>query len=177
MSKCCDNQNDLMSEKCALSKIRGELQKLEGQNVFITDCEVSEWRYEACDKTCGGGQRKMTRSVLVHPVGGMECPATEGFESCNEDPCPVDCVTEDWGGWSACSAECDGGTMARARSVRAPASNGGEECGALSETMACNVQACNRDCILADWSEWTDCSKFCNTGHARHHREIAEPAV
>merc|ERR1719325_203255 len=41
MKECCDNQNTAKSELCALEKIRGELLKIEGQAVSITDCEVS----------------------------------------------------------------------------------------------------------------------------------------
>jgi len=177
MAKCCDNQNNLMSERCALTKIRGELKKLEGTKVFITDCEVSEWQTEACDKQCDGGSRKMTRSVLVHPMGGMECPVLEATETCNSDPCAVDCVVEDWSGWSECSAECDGGVLERSRQMKVEARNGGLECPSLTETENCNMQACNKDCVLADWGEWGTCNKFCDGGHARRHRTIAEEAI
>merc|ERR1740121_1745837 len=44
MKECCDNQNAMRSEICALDKIRGELNNMEGQKVFITDCEVSDWQ-------------------------------------------------------------------------------------------------------------------------------------
>merc|ERR1712050_777903 len=35
MQECCTNQNNQKSEICALEKIRGELLKMEGQNIFI----------------------------------------------------------------------------------------------------------------------------------------------
>merc|ERR1719469_1196126 len=70
MKDCCQEQNDLRSEICALEKIRGEMLKMKGVSVFITDCEVSDWEEESCSATCGGGIMKKTRTIMVHPVGG-----------------------------------------------------------------------------------------------------------
>merc|ERR1712127_913772 len=61
--------NEMKTEICALKKIRGEFIKMEGQNVFITDCQVSPWQEDECSYTCGGGTLIKTRSVIVHPVG------------------------------------------------------------------------------------------------------------
>jgi len=57
-------------------------------------------------------------------------------------PAPVDCVVSDWGPYGACSASCGGGTQTRTRTITTPASNGGAACPALSQSQACNVQAC-----------------------------------
>merc|ERR1719162_485769 len=115
MKECCDEQNDLKSEICALEKIRGELFKMKGYAIFITDCEVSEWTEGACSADCNGGTMKKSRDIMVHPVGGAACPPLEMVQSCNSHPCPVDCKLIDWEGWSSCSAQCGGGVKERVR--------------------------------------------------------------
>ena len=55
---------------------------------------------------------------------------------------PVDCVVSSWTAFGACSASCGGGTQTQTRTVITPASNGGAACPALSQSQACNVQAC-----------------------------------
>jgi len=77
MKECCDEQNALKSEICAITKIRGELYKMKGVAMFITDCQVSDFTDGACSASCGGGTLTKTRSILVHPVNGMACPPLE----------------------------------------------------------------------------------------------------
>jgi len=177
MTACCNEQNELKSEKCALEKIRGELLKLEGVKLNVLDCEVSAWEPQECTVTCGGGRRKSHRSILVQPAnGGVECPAIVKEESCNLYNCPVDCVLDDWGGWGACSADCDGGVQQRTRTVKVEPANQGLPCGETTETQPCNMQSCDGNCQLTDWTEWTGCSKACDKGSQRHKRGIAVPA-
>merc|ERR1719313_1345722 len=105
---------------------------MKGQNldIFIQDCELSDWTPETCSATCAGGMQKLTRSVITLPVGdGMTCPPLEMERKCNEQPCPIDCKMDSWSGWSSCSTECGGGVMQRARTVLIPAKDGGRACG------------------------------------------------
>ena len=55
------------------------------------DCEMSQWNHGVCSKTCGGGERKDWRSVVIGAAnGGKRCPETmEETRSCEEQPCPV----------------------------------------------------------------------------------------
>ena len=55
---------------------------------------------------------------------------------------PVDCVVSSWSAFGACSASCGGGTQTQTRTIVTPDSNGGAACPALSQSQACNVQAC-----------------------------------
>ena len=57
---------------------------------------------------------------------------------------PVDCAVSAFSDWGACSLACGGGTQTRSRSVLVQPQNGGLACPPLSETRACNTQACNR---------------------------------
>jgi hypothetical protein len=63
---------------------------------------------------------------------------------CDSSPCPVDCAVTPWMPWGRCEGACDGGngTRTRIRNVIRPASDGGAACPALTETEACNPEAC-----------------------------------
>jgi len=132
---------------------------------FIQDCEVNEF-YDAseCTKTCGKGSKVQRRDVTTERMGGSKCPALTQKMSCNEQQCPIDCVQGTWSGWSACSGACGGGTRTRNRETLTPGNFGGTSCDAGEETQDCNMQACDVPCILGDWTEWSVCSKYCDSG-------------
>lgn len=118
----------------------------------------------------------MTRAVVIPASLGAACPPLEMQRRCNEQRCPVDCVLEDWGGWSACSAGCGGGMRERVRSVRTGARHGGRPCGPASEGEGCNGDACDQDCELTSWTAWSLCSKACDGGfQARKRHVLARP--
>jgi len=166
MKTCSENYINYETELCALKKIRGELYKMKGggHSAFFQDCEVSKWDPEECTKVCAGGEQQLTRGVMVQPNGGAKCLPLVAKMSCNNQPCPVDCALQAWSGWSKCSAECGGGVQQRLREVKRAMRFGGKPCGATSETIACNAQACEKDCELTAWTSWTDCSKDCDGG-------------
>lgn len=177
MGKFCSTQNDLMSERCALNKIRGELLKMDNATVYPIDCEVGDWVYEGCSKDCGGGVQEMERPVLVQSMGGEKCPPLTEIEDCNEAPCPIECVVEEWAGWSDCSAECGGGVKTRTRDILTKAQYEGSPCPETTEAKTCHSEACDVECVLNEWTEWTDCSKLCDIGHEHKSRTVSEPAT
>eukprot|EP01012_Entosiphon_sulcatum_P049574 TRINITY_DN6820_c0_g1_i5.p1 TRINITY_DN6820_c0_g1~~TRINITY_DN6820_c0_g1_i5.p1 ORF type:complete len:1020 (+),score=28.13 TRINITY_DN6820_c0_g1_i5:698-3757(+) len=139
------------------------------------DCIVGDWGiWGVCSKSCGNGTKTRSRHIDVQPEnGGLACPELSQVSSCNEQPCPIDCVLSAWGPWETCSAECGGGQTVRHRTVDVPAANGGAPCGSLSETAACNELKCpDVKCIVSDWSEWTPCSVTCGGGTQSHNRII-----
>merc|ERR1719197_1249476 len=174
MKKCSGNYINFETELCALKKIRGELYKLQGggHSAFFQDCEVSKWDPEECTKKCAGGEQKLTRNVLTHPNGGTKCLPLAAMRSCNNSPCPVDCKLHQWSGWSKCSADCGGGVTQRVRDVKLAMKYGGHPCGETSETKACNVAACEKDCDLSEWTQWTTCSKDCNAGTEKRQKFV-----
>jgi len=176
MKTCSGNYINFETELCALKKIRGELYKLkgDGSSAFFQDCEVSKWDPEECTKKCAGGDQKLTRSVLTHPDGGAKCLPLAAMRSCNNQPCPVDCLLKEWSGWSKCSAECGGGVTQRLREVKIAMKYGGHPCGKTSETKACHNQACEKDCELSDWTKWTKCSKDCDGGTRKRMKVITK---
>jgi len=96
----------------------------------------------------------------------------ESEVACNVAPCPVDCVVEDWSGWSSCSAECGGGVMERTKKVVVEAKNGGTPCEGTEEEQPCAMQSCDADCELSDWSEWSGCSKACGGGSFKRTKDV-----
>merc|ERR1719454_926928 len=178
MKTCSTNYIGFETEICALKKIRGELYKLkgDGSSAFFQDCAVSKWDPEECTKKCSGGEQKLTRSVLTHPDGGSKCLPLAAMRSCNNQPCPVDCLLSGWGGWSKCSAECGGGVSQRLREVKQAMKYGGHPCGKVSETVSCNGQACEKDCDLSDWTKWSVCSKDCDGGTKKRMKFITHEA-
>lgn len=109
------------------------------------DCEVSGWSsWGSCSVDCGDGTRSRTRNVVVQSSGaGEACPALVETEPCIASTCPVDCQTSSWSSWSSCSEECGGGTRSRTRSVTVSPQNGGQACGALTQSAGCNEQECS----------------------------------
>jgi len=179
MKTCTDNYLNFESELCALKKIRGELYKMQGDghSGFFQDCEVSEWDPEECTKTCWQkgqeyGEQRLTRSVLTHPDGGAKCLPLAAMKKCNQHPCPVDCKVSIWSGWSKCSAECGGGVQQRLREVERAMKYGGKPCGSTSESKACNVQSCEKDCELSEWTKWSWCSKDCDGGTRKRQKFV-----
>jgi hypothetical protein len=176
MKTCSTNYIGFETEICALKKIRGELYKLKGtgSSAFFQDCEVSKWDPEECTKKCSGGEQKLARSVLTHPDGGAKCLPLAALRSCNNQPCPVDCVLKEWGGWSKCSADCGGGVTQRLREVKLAMKYGGHPCGKVSETKSCANQACEKDCELSDWTKWSTCSKECDGGTKKRMKFVTK---
>jgi len=162
--------------------------------LVFQDCQVSDWSMGPCSKKCVNesgeiGQQVMTRRVVKKPnASALEgrlsaaCPATKQIALCNNLPCPIDCNISEWSGWAACSSLCGGGEQYRTRSVSVVGLHGGMACGATTETRACNVHACGKDCTLGDWSAWGPCARRClwqdhtPPGHAIRMRPVLTAA-
>merc|ERR1719375_2665339 len=163
---------------CGTKSIRQELYQMQSYNPFIEDCEEGDWQIGECSEECGGGERTNTREIISPArAGGAECGVLLEKESCNMQPCPIDCVVGEWSEYGMCSAPCGGGIQTRVRQPLTDAEHGGEPCGDLSEALECNVFACDRPCELdPEWSEWTECSKECDSGITFHSKGVMVPA-
>lgn len=140
------------------------------------DCKLSEWtEWSCCDKTCGGGQRMATRSVLALPEwGAAACDGgLERAEVCNNFECPQDCVWGNWSAWTLCSSTCGAGEMNRSRAKMVREEYGGKPCpGAAVEECTCNNEGCPVDCGWSAWAEWSVCSKSCSGGIMNRTRSV-----
>jgi len=175
VKSCSSNYINFETELCALKKIRGELYKMKGSghSAFFQDCQVDKWlTFWKCSKDCGGGNQWMYRRVSNPPKGGARCLPQWKWVSCNVHACPVDCKLDSWGEWSKCSADCDGGVQEKMRPIIQAPRNGGMPCTPTSDTRACNSQACQKDCVLAEWTAWSRCSKDCDGGTQKRSRFV-----
>jgi len=115
--------------------------------------------------------KRRDRSIMKAPTGdGKLCDplSKQEISPCNTQACSqcLDGVWSDWNPWTTCTATCDGGTMRRSRNVVRDANDCGKPVnGPLAEIVRCNTDiSCDspRDCIFADWDEWSSCSCTCD---------------
>ena len=63
----------------------------------------------------------------------------------------VNCLWNEFGPWSNCTEECDGGTQTRVRTIQQEAAYGGMTCqGYATESRNCNEEPCQRMYLLKD---------------------------
>mmetsp|Transcript_52282 Transcript_52282/g.114761 ORF Transcript_52282/g.114761 Transcript_52282/m.114761 type:complete len:800 (+) Transcript_52282:93-2492(+) len=170
---CHEKMTELRGQMCGLKRMRKELYRLDNKRPWIQDCEVSEWRENACSSSCGGGTMVMTREVVVQAKMGAACPPLAMKKPCNQHSCPMDCVLGEWSGWSQCSKPCGGGSQMRIRDVEQEPQYNGIPCGETQESRMCNQDKCESECTLGPWSQWTHCTKACDTGVKFSHRRVA----
>lgn len=174
---CTSKVQQILGQMCGLQRIRDHLWLLLGRQTLPEDCVVSDWVEGTCSRSCGRGYQVLTRQVLIEPNQGIGCPPLRMAHSCGEAKCPRDCQMSQWSGWSACSAECDGGLQERTRSALVQPRFGGDECPNLVDVQVCNSKGCSRDCVLHEWSKWSACSRACDGGTQSRHRHVETPAV
>ncbi|XP_033744888.1 hemicentin-1-like [Pecten maximus] len=144
-------------------------------------CQWSDWTstYGSCSVKCGGGFQTVTQKRSVKKAaynGGNACTggSSQKFtQSCNTNPCPVDCKWSEWGTatYNDCPVTCGGGIQMgyQLRSIAIQEKYGGERCtgGERKDvSRSCNPHPCPIDC---KWSEWgtatyNDCPVTCGGG-------------
>jgi len=140
----------------------------------VVDCEVGDWSEWAPLGTCSGLQERARNITTVNNEFGKPCNFTlaETVEYDEPDCVPevVNCELGDWGEWTSCLNTTTGQTH-RSRSIVTNASMGGEPCeDIVEETKPCHDNPQRQDCILGDWTQWTDCSVTCGIGRQTQRR-------
>mmetsp|Transcript_74006 Transcript_74006/g.176140 ORF Transcript_74006/g.176140 Transcript_74006/m.176140 type:complete len:738 (+) Transcript_74006:75-2288(+) len=89
---------------------------------------------------------------------------------------PMDCKVSEWT-VQACSRTCNSDitnpamtTATRTATLRNTA--GGLECPPLEMVLPCELEACEEDCLVSDWGEWSACSAHCAGGTRSRTRTI-----
>mmetsp|Transcript_46538 Transcript_46538/g.110678 ORF Transcript_46538/g.110678 Transcript_46538/m.110678 type:complete len:978 (-) Transcript_46538:30-2963(-) len=171
----------MYSTLCGIRKVRNEIVEMQlpalAESGGPVDCVVGDWVATPCSVPCSfgghGGLQNFTREVIRQTSNmGVECPMLRYQKPCNEFECPVDCVLTEWSTWSQCTKECGGGVQTRTRATAQQPENGGMACNVAQETQPCNTGSCDADCILSEWSEWTQCSKACDSGFIERSKEV-----
>jgi hypothetical protein len=154
---------DLNSAQIAIC--RQELETAWGFTCDAIDCHVSEWsNYGPCSNDCGDGIQIRTRDILIQPQnGGSPCLELMETQTCNLQPCPINCSVSEWSDYGPCSNDCGDGLQIRTRDILIQPENGGSPCPDLMETL---------DCGVSQWSDYGPCSKVCGNGTQTRTRTI-----
>jgi len=121
-------------------------------------------------------QSEKAVTALNNATIALACPNTMTMlQTCNNFLCPLDCSVTEFGEWSGCTAECDGGMQQRGRQVVRTQRNNGAKCPPTQEARDCNTHACDVDCVLhEDWSQTTGCLQACTRGAAPRYELLAK---
>jgi hypothetical protein len=179
----------MYQDMCAIKVVRNAVlvNSTKCQTDTIMDCDLDAWVKHSCSVSCDdscdpnqpfkcGGWAKMTRGIVTSPDKcGLSCPLLEKHIRCGQYKCPINCDQSSWSGWSACTADCEGGLKGHTRSIRTKPKNGGSQCGTSEETEPCNTQSCDRNCRLQRWTQWSPCSVACGGGFQERKRHVLIP--
>ena len=89
---------------------------------------------------CTAGECGTDSACLIHQCAAGACAETSFARNC---------VYSEWSAWSACSADCGGGTQTRSRQIVTEGACGGIPCDEepLSEQRPCNTDPCVEECL------------------------------
>eukprot|EP00397_Hematodinium_sp_SG-2012_P000533 GEMP01000534.1.p1 GENE.GEMP01000534.1~~GEMP01000534.1.p1 ORF type:complete len:1837 (+),score=426.05 GEMP01000534.1:592-6102(+) len=82
-----------------------------------------------------------------------------------------------WAAWHACTKPCGTGHMVRVRNLLYPTDPKVVESLDFVETLTCNDNPCDKNCLLSPWTAWSRCDAMCGYRGQRHRtREVLSPA-
>ncbi|KAH3881656.1 hypothetical protein DPMN_005582, partial [Dreissena polymorpha] len=141
----------------------------------------TQWSaYSKCSVSCASGFQTRTRQCQFDPRydRGNSCPGNDtSTQLCDNGPCPVDGVFENWSTWNACPVTCGGGIQDRVRVCHFPPNvpHGLDCLGISHENQTCGNSDCPVDGVLTEWSQWADCTLTCGGGYRFRNRTCYFP--
>eukprot|EP00928_Gymnodinium_smaydae_P069780 TRINITY_DN5349_c0_g2_i3.p1 TRINITY_DN5349_c0_g2~~TRINITY_DN5349_c0_g2_i3.p1 ORF type:complete len:1367 (-),score=250.09 TRINITY_DN5349_c0_g2_i3:104-4204(-) len=158
-------------------------------NNEVQDCILREWsQWSPSDCTDTSKQQSRLRAPS-RPArnGGKVCEGpmreTRHCDGSASGQDYTDCEMGEWTEWSYCpEVDCEQFTSSgvpvtqRHREIARIASIGAKQCeGPLQEAKSCPAPTCeDRDCVLGDWDDWSECSSH---GQRERRRAIAIEAL
>lgn len=139
------------------------------------DCIWGQWSAwsTVCSSRCSYGVFFRHRFVAKPAMqNGLCLGSSTESKPCNQTlSCPADCSYAEWGDWGVlpngtiegCSATCwNETTFAQTSRFRLPLTHN-SQCNYLRQTAACqNINPCPVDCVMGNWSDWSDCPATCS---------------
>ncbi|XP_078583265.1 thrombospondin type-1 domain-containing protein 7A-like [Branchiostoma floridae x Branchiostoma japonicum] len=134
------------------------------------DCQVSKWsEWSLCSHVCGLGTKNRAREV-VRPAqhGGRPCPDLLQTTTCSLRSCED--LEWEVSEWSACAVRGTCGEGYQTRSYHCPLGEGYFEVtqcewsAPIPQTVRMCDLPCPGDCVLSEWSDWSECSLPCSEG-------------
>lgn len=90
----------------------------------------------------------------------------------------VHCKVSEWGDYGECTRSCGTGYQHGSRTILVSPLHGGDSCPELHRMQECNTNVCPVDCIVSDWTEYTECTNTCGDGGFKlRHRSVHRAAV
>ncbi|XP_026221078.1 spondin-1b [Anabas testudineus] len=140
----------------------------------LSSCVVTEWgEWDPCSVTCGLGMKRRERMVKMPPIDGSMCKTEVAeVDKCMMPEChTIPCMMSPWSDWSECSVTCGRGVRTRQRMLKSDPAECTEE---LEQVEKCMLPECPVDCMVSEWSEWSECNKSCGKGHMIRTRMIKQ---
>jgi len=180
-----------VESSCGGTPVSGSMHQSRGCDPDPTKCEVHD--YKECKfspwnpwSECKCGVLQIYRTRVLQQWSqdcGTPCDGplkeTEPCDQMQFADCvePKDCTYAEWEPWSACSLTCGGGQKTAVRTIESEALHSGAGCNEpLTKTEPCEEACCPDhspvDCALDSWTEWSQCTKTCETGSRTRSREV-----
>lgn len=145
------------------------------------DCLYSEWTnwkflYFSFNCSEGGERYVFHRGRTIETestCGGVSCSENLKEIKCGHLKCYRECVLGMWSFWSSCVGPCEQSCVRnRTKIIKQEPSCGADPCPPLEEQEKCIAGCCPVDCLLGEWSAWTDCNTTCGRSHRTRSRFV-----